>query len=228
MPAPESRSGSSAAPLTVKQQRAASRAAKVEKHRKEQARRKRNRRIGIAAAIVGAAAIVALLVVSLVLAPRPASYEAGSEGADIPGVETFSNAATHVTTPVTYPQTPPAGGDHNPAWLNCGVYGEPVPNENAVHSLEHGAVWITYDASEASEQDVQTLRSLMPSRHAILSPYEGLDSPIAVTAWNAQLKLDSVDADAISAFFEEYWLSQASPEPGASCTGAIDGPGKVA
>ncbi|WP_210480133.1 DUF3105 domain-containing protein [Naasia sp. SYSU D00948] len=214
--------------LSVKQQRAADRAAKLEKFRKENERRKRNKRIGIAAAIVGGLAIVALLVVSFVLAPKPATYSAGSEGREVPGVETFENVSTHVTTPVTYPQTPPTGGEHNPAWLNCGVYTEAVPNEYAVHSLEHGAIWITYDPSQVSEEDIAALRSLMPSRHALLSPYEGMDSPIAVSAWNAQVKLDSVDRETISAFFEEYWLSEDAPEPGASCSGAVDGPGKVA
>ncbi|WP_210508235.1 DUF3105 domain-containing protein [Naasia sp. SYSU D00057] len=218
---------STPAKLSVKEQRAADRAAKLEKFRKEQARKKRNRRIGIAAAITGGVAIIALLVVSFVLAPKPASYTAGSDGADIPGVETFTNTAAHVTTPVTYAQTPPAGGEHNPAWLNCGVYSESVPNEYAVHSLEHGAVWITYDPSAVSDEEVETLRSLMPSRHAVLSPFEGMGTPIAVSGWNTQLKLDSVDRDAISAFFEEYWLSENVPEPGAPCTGGIDGPGKV-
>jgi Protein of unknown function (DUF3105) len=227
MPSPTPGQAPTTKTLTVKQQRAADRAAKIEKFRQEQARKARNRRIGIAAAIVGGVAILALLVVSFVLAPKAASYSAGGDGVDIPGVETFENTSAHVSTPVTYAQTPPAGGEHNPAWLNCGVYTEPVPSEYAVHSLEHGAVWITYDPAEVSDDDIEALRALMPSRHAILSPYEGMDTPIAVSGWNSQLKLDGVDRDAIAAFYEEYWLSEDVPEPGASCSGAIDGPGKV-
>ncbi len=51
------------------------------------------------------------------------------------GVQSFTVSQGHVETPVTYAQNPPAGGEHNPAWLNCGVYDQPVPSENAVHSL---------------------------------------------------------------------------------------------
>ena len=50
----------------------------------------------------------------------------------------------HVDQDIDYPQSPPIGGDHNPVWQNCGVYRDPVLDEMAVHSLEHGAVWITY------------------------------------------------------------------------------------
>ncbi len=50
----------------------------------------------------------------------------------------------HTTEPVFYGQIAPVGGDHGPVLQNCGFYEEPVRNENAVHSLEHGAVWITY------------------------------------------------------------------------------------
>ena len=59
-------------------------------------------------------------------------------------VKEYTVTRNHTTQPVTYEQTPPVGGDHNPTWLNCGVYTAPVPNELAVHALEHGAVWVTY------------------------------------------------------------------------------------
>ncbi len=52
--------------------------------------------------------------------------------------------AQHLEEPVTYTENPPVGGVHNPVWQNCGYYAAPIPNETAVHSLEHGAIWITY------------------------------------------------------------------------------------
>ena len=211
---------------TVKQQRAEERARKLEEHRKREARARRNRRIGIGAAVVGAVAIVALIVTTVVLTPQPATYSAGGEGATVEGVETFENVSEHVEGTVDYPQTPPAGGPHNPAWLNCGVYSEQVPSENAVHSLEHGALWITYDPSLTDEQ-VSALRSKLPSTYVILSPFDGLPSPVVLSGWNTQLEVDDVDDPRIAAFIEEYWQSENVPEPGAFCTGAVDGPGKV-
>ncbi len=224
-------SGSSVPPSvkkqSVKEQRAAQRAEKVEAYKKEQARKARNRRIGIWSAVIGSLAIVALVVTTIVLtAPRNASYTAGGTGAEVDGVETFENTAGHVEGAVTYEQTPPAGGEHNPYWLNCGVYSEVVPNENAVHSLEHGAVWVTYDPS-LSDDDLTALKEKLPSTYVILSPFEDLPSPVVVSAWNAQLKADGVDDARIADFFEEYWRSDEVPEPGASCSGAVDGPGKV-
>lgn len=211
---------------TVKQQRAEERARKLEAYRKKEERAKRNRRIGIGAAILGVVVIVGVVVASIVLTPQRASYNAGSEGTAIEGVETFDNGAGHVEGAVEYAQTPPAGGEHNPAWLNCGVYTEPVPNENAVHSLEHGAVWVTYDPS-ISDDELSTLKSKLPSTYVILSPFDGLPSPIVLSAWNSQLQVEAADDERIAAFLEEYWQSQNVPEPGALCTGAIDGPGKA-
>ena len=54
---------------------------------------------------------------------------------------------------------PPVGGDHNPVWMNCDgdVYKKPIPDVNAVHSLEHGAVWVTYN-DKAPAADVQDAR----------------------------------------------------------------------
>ncbi|MDQ0574088.1 DUF3105 domain-containing protein [Agromyces albus] len=212
--------------LTVKQQRAEQRAKKLEEYRKREQRSKRNRRIGIGAAVVGGVAVVALLVSAIVLTPQPASYSAGGTGAEVEGVETFENESAHVEGVVDYPQTPPAGGEHNQVWLNCGVYTEPVPNENAVHSMEHGALWVTYDPSLADDE-LAALRAKLPSTYVILSPFEGLPSPIVLSGWNTQLQVEEADDERIAAFFEEYWKSQNVPEPGALCTGGIDGPGKA-
>jgi hypothetical protein len=211
---------------SIKQQRAAERARKLEEHRKREARARRNRRIGVGGAIAGGVAIVALVITTVVLTPQPPAYTVGGDGAVIEGVETFENESTHVEGVVDYEQTPPAGGPHNPAWLNCGVYSEPVPNENAVHSLEHGALWVTYDPA-LSDGDVEALRSKLPSTYAILSPFEGLPSPIVLSGWNTQLQVDDVDDERITAFVEEYWQSENVPEPGAPCTGAFEAPGRV-
>jgi hypothetical protein len=171
--------------------------------------------------------VVALIVASIVFAPKPApTYTPGSDGADIEGVQTFDNDTEHVDGPVDYPQSPPTGGPHNPVWLNCGIYDQPVPTENAVHALEHGAVWVTYDASKVKGDELASLKSQLPSDYIVLSPYEGLDSPIVMSAWNHQLKLDSADDPRISQFLEEYWRSQNAPEPGAACTGGLDAAGK--
>ena len=170
--------------------------------------------------------MVALLIVSIVLTPQPASYSAGGDGAEIEGVETFDNASGHVEGTVDYPQTPPAGGEHNQVWLNCGVYDQPVPNENAVHSMEHGALWVTYDPG-LDDAELSALRAKLPSTYVVLSPFEGLPSPIVLSGWNTQLQVDDADDPRIAQFLEEYWKSQDVPEPGAACTGAFDAPGKV-
>lgn len=212
--------------LTVKQQREQQKQQKLAEYERGLARRRRSRLtwwiVGSTAALV----VSGLVAASIIFAPKPATYDAGGTGAEIEGVETFTNETKHVEGTVDYPQNPPAGGPHNQYWLNCGVYDQPQQNENAVHSLEHGAIWVTYDAARVSGDELATLRSLLPSTYAILSPYEGLPSPIVVSGWNTQLKVDSASDPRIAEFFEEYWRSQNVPEPGAPCTGAIDGPGK--
>ena len=60
----------------------------------------------------------------------------------------------HVTATVAYTDSPPFGGDHDPTWADCNgtVYPDPIRSENAVHMLEHGAVWITYKPGLAADQ----------------------------------------------------------------------------
>lgn len=213
--------------LTVKQQREQKRQEKLVEYQKQIAKRRRSKLVWWVVGSTAAVAVIAAIVASIVFAPAPpASYTAGSDGAEIADVATFQNTATHVEGAIDYPQTPPAGGDHNAVWLNCGIYDQPVPSENAVHALEHGAVWITYDESQVSGDELATLKTKLPSSYVVLSPYEGLPAPIVLSNWNHQLQIDSASDPRIEEFFEEYWRSQDVPEPNALCTGALDAPGK--
>ena len=140
----------------------------------------------------------------------------------IEGVQTYEYAGgAHTPEQVDYAETPPVGGEHHAAWLNCGIYDKPVPNEHAVHSLEHGAVWITYQPDLAADQ-VDKLKDLTPQTYGLLSPFEGMDSPITVSAWGHQLKVDSADDARLGAFIKEYRQGPQTPEPGAACTGGVD------
>ncbi|MFC4059671.1 DUF3105 domain-containing protein [Planomonospora corallina] len=122
----------------------------------------------------------------------------------------------HVQTKVSYKENPPMGGEHHPAWQNCGVYDAPINNENAVHSMEHGAVWITYQPDLPKDQ-VETLKKLASADFMLLSPYPGLPSKVVVSSWNKQLKLDSADDPRLPRFIKKYKQGPETPELGASC-----------
>lgn len=153
------------------------------------------------------------------------------KGAGIPaGTQTFAETNhQHVTGTPTYDRNPPAGGPHNAVWLNCGIYGQPVPNANAVHSLEHGAVWITYLPSLASSE-VAELRALVeshyvgPQRYLILSPYPGLPAPVVASAWGAQLQLQSASDPRLVQFVTHFAGGSQGGEPGGACTGGTGRP----
>ena len=226
--------------LTVKQQRDARRAEKVAALKKKQAAEKRNARIGwIVGGSLGAiaiAAIVTLIVVTATPKPDPSSIK-------IEGVKTFELAAgNHVdaaegvdpANPPTvdyeadYGMNPPAGGNHWSGWLNCGIYTEPQQNERAVHALEHGAIWVTYNPDELSDSEITKLQDSVPSTYMVVSPYPGLKAPVVASAWGYQVELDGVDDPRLESFITKYKESPDGPEYGASCSGAIDGPGKIA
>ena len=220
----------SAKKLTVKQEREARRQAKVEQFKKQQERAKRTRIVAIALSSVAALAVVALIVTVVISNSTPKRNPADIEIAEVqtwPEIE-FGHVTTEVDYEEKYGTNPPAGGVHNPAWLNCGIYTEPQQNENAVHALEHGAVWVTYNPEDLNEADVDALRSKLPDSYIIVSPYPDLDAPIAASAWGAQIKLDDVEDERLTDFVEKYWQSPTVPEPGALCTRGIDGPGKIA
>src|SRR5262249_9311881 len=164
-------------------------------------------------------AVIALVVaVGIALA-----YTRPKDSSD--GVVTYSNLARdHVEGKVTYPQVPPVGGPHNPVWMNCGIYDQPIPNENAVHSMEHGAVWITYQP-DLPAAEVQQLYSLVRGHsYVLLSPYPGLPSRVGASAWGVQLRADSAGDARLAKFIASYERGPQTPEPGATCSGGMGVP----
>lgn len=211
--------------LTVKQQRDARRAEKVAVLKKQQAAEKRNRRLAIILGSVAAVAVVGLVVTVVVTAEPPVD----PADISIEGLQTYDSlTANHVTEPVTYEQSPPVGGDHAAVWLNCGIYTEPVPEMNAVHDLEHGAVWVTYNPDEVTGADLETLQGSVPDTYITMSPWPDLQAPVVASAWGAQVELDGIDDPRLGQFIDKYWKSADAPEPGAFCVNGVDGEGKIA
>ncbi|MBN8590608.1 MAG: DUF3105 domain-containing protein [Anaerolineae bacterium] len=121
-------------------------------------------------------------------------------------------------------ELPPMGGTHNQVWQNCGVYETLIRSDLAVHSLEHGAVWITYHPELQLEQ-VEKLREITRGgSHRLLSPFPGLASPVVVTAWGYQVELKNADDSRLIDFINNYEQGTGSPEPGALCSGGIGEP----
>jgi putative peptide zinc metalloprotease protein len=135
------------------------------------------------------------------------------------GVQAFDiTERAHVDTKVNYPQSPPVGGNHAQIWQNCGFYADAVPSENVVHSMEHGAVWITY-RSDLAEEQIESLRTLARSQdHLLVSSYPGLRSPVVVSAWGRQLELPSAKDPRLQRFIATFRLGKQAPESGGPCT----------
>jgi hypothetical protein len=187
-------------------------AAQLQRQRK----RRRKQILTWSAVGVGLVAVVALALLFL-----------SSQGikSDIPGVVSYSNLdRSHVNGAVSYPQSPPVGGAHSPIWQNCGIYDKPIANENGVHSLEHGAVWVTYQP-DLPANTVEQLRSQVRGHSSLLlSPYPGLSSPVVASAWGLQLKLNDASDPRLAQFISAYEQGPQTPEPGASCSGGLGNP----
>lgn len=187
----------------------------LQKMRAEQKRKERR----MAFLMWGAGGLVIVLLVGvvgfyLVKQSRETSLDA---------VSNYSyEAGQHVWKTVSYKETPPVGGEHNNYWQQCSIYDKPIHSEHAVHSLEHGAIWITY-RPDLPKAQVDALKKVATSTgqqdYMLVSPFPGLSSPIVVSSWGHQLKLDSPEDPKLGAFIKKYQNGKDTPEPGATCGG---------
>ncbi|MFK0238673.1 DUF3105 domain-containing protein [Streptomyces vinaceus] len=148
----------------------------------------------------------------------------GSGTGNVPGEHVYDIPRRHhVLDPVDYASgpIPPVGGPHHPVWQNADgdVYDQPLRNEHAVHSLEHGVVWVTY-SRYVPQRVVDAFRKKVEGRpHRMMSPVPGQNAPVTLTAWGRQLSVTSADDPRVEQFFEAYVQGPQSPEPEGPVTG---------
>lgn len=119
----------------------------------------------------------------------------------------------HVAGTVQYDSTPPVSGSHaaSPVPL-CGTYGDQIPNEQFVHTLEHGTIGILYDPEKVKVSDVRRIEEIVAGydSHVLSMPYSTMETPIAVTSWGEMMRLDSLDAGAVREYIDTF--RQKGPE----------------
>lgn len=214
----------------------ARRARMEELRRAEQARQRRGRLVVISSVTAGVLVVAGLVGFGVYEFNKSdgggSSADAKAQGssdhnASIAGEKDWDAkklTRNHVTTKVNYPMKPPVGGDHDQVWMNCGgnVYPKQVPDMNAVHSLEHGAVWVTY-TDKASAADVKKLADkVSKTPYSLMSPYKDQAGAIMLSAWGKQVTVDGADDPRVNQFFTKYVQGPQTPEPGAACTGGLD------
>ncbi len=151
-------------------------------------------------------------------------------GTSAVGLQQVDDGRGHVaegTAGGPYSSTPATSGKHWPTPANWGVYSTALPEERLLHNMEHGGIVIWYQPSKLDPAGVAALTTWAQQQIAterfkvILTPWGGGDfgHPVAVTAWNWLLYLDTPDTDAIRTFLGAHY--QKSPEP-------FGGPGQTA
>jgi Protein of unknown function (DUF3105) len=185
--------------------------------RKRQERRRRT----IIASVVAGVVVIAVVAIALV-ANRQSNNPTTAGYGKVTSFDGLSR--NHTSSAVRYPQTPPVGGDHNPVWQNCGYYAQPVRSENAVHSLEHGAVWLTYQPNLPKAQ-VDVLANMARSQQFVLvSPYPDLPAPVVASGWGVQEWFHSANDAGLTQFVSKYRQGPQTPEPGALCSNGTGTP----
>lgn len=104
-----------------------------------------------------------------------------------------------------YNSNPPTSGAHYAQPSEWGVYDHELPDEQLVHNLEHGGIWISYK-DPADGELVSQLKGIADdfTLKVILTPRAANDSRIAVAAWGRLLKLETFEEGQIRDFISAF------------------------
>lgn len=169
---------------------------------------------------------------SAAVAPAQSTETSAAEITPLPPLSSvpFETYGTnHIEPPASFATSPSTGGDHYAFWQNCGYYTVPVIEGAATHTLEHGAVWITYNQSAMSADDLSALEALAAGNPKLLiSPYTH-DDAVVLSAWGVQQRGVSAPSTTegstqISEFVAAWADSPTLAEAGVTCGSAVGVP----
>lgn len=168
-------------------------------------------KIGIGAVVLGLIAVV------LISQPELRGVPDGTS-------EVVVAEAVHTNTPISTETAVPAGGPHSGIWANCGYYPNEINAGNALHSVEHGAVWLTYDPTLLTDNGESLKRFTSRNEKVLVSAVPNQGSAYIATAWARQLTIDDVEDIRLGQFVNEFTSASSAPEPGGTCGGGIGNP----
>ncbi len=171
--------------------------------------------VGVVVIILGGAVLLAIDV-SQPEPPPPAELEAVVTFPDMGGQHLAPGEAAP-----EYNSDPPTSGPHSATPALCGIYRQPVPDINYLHSMEHGAIAVQYDP-DLAPGEIEELEGIGRDAGDEIIVAPRLDNPASVvlTAWTKRLLLDELNGNVITAFEREY--GNRGPEPAAQCVFAVD------
>jgi hypothetical protein len=199
----------------------ARRQAKEEALRAQARRERRDRFVRLAVVVALIGALVWFIFLRTSTPEAIAGHDIASFSTDNGGQQTHQGPYNY--DPETTGTNPPVSGRHDPTPAECGLHAEKIPDENFVHTLEHGAVAVLYqpDLDIADIKRIEEIVSGFDDK-TLSAPYEGLETPVVVASWANKMPLDSVDADAIEEYIDTFRGEPPAPEAQQECPNTSD------
>ncbi len=159
----------------------------------------------------GIIGIVAVVVVGgigwlIIFAPSRLERPRPGEAIEIQGQAHIAVGTAHPA----YNSNPPTSGPHYAQSATWGVHDTELPDEQLIHNLEHGGIWISYKGISATT--TAALGKITRSQSKIImEPRANDDAPIVLASWGRLQKFQTYDEQGILAFIEAN--KNQSPEP---------------
>ena len=139
-------------------------------------------------------------------------------------VQITDQGSNHIDVGASHPaynSNPPTSGWHYEKWADKGVYKNQLPDDQLIHNLEHGYIWISYNP-DANPEIIKQLEDFYGlGNKIIVEPRKENDKLIALAAWNWLDTFDLVSGDSLSddelkriGDFIDQYINQ-GPEPNA-------------